>query len=443
MDNKEQELSLQQQEELLKYSDPERVKELFEYEMTQVLLGFKEEKVRFSRRDVSEYIDMELPDADVQYSTPDIELKGIEYENAEELKPLENGIPEVKITDTVIPGAQAAKISINTDMPDNIELAAPIVNAADLKSRSVTFTAAEVELVSSFGISTPQAPCFDQGCFEIAAPVLNAKLKEPKAVLKVEVPEADIETGKLCAGKAELSASLELSDMKAISEQTQIKPYTAAEPVIINKPDIDVSGLENKVQTIGLRPVTEREPVKIEYKDAPVIDREKFEINDTGTAEIKISSFEIQTVSISDIPEPVLGKVDVHEVPEYAGSFDLSLDTDAVGAVINAGIEVPSAFADEEDFDYSEKMRFELKPGRVECPAVPEAVKTFEYKPDGLPEIAVRPEGFTGIPACPDISDYFVDIIPCERAKIEYPDIPECPDFSKYYDDILDSIHNG
>ena len=103
MENNEQQLPVQQNEDLLEFSDAEKIKELFEYEMTEVLLGFKKEAVRFKRKDVSEYLDMDLPQTGIEYASPEIELNGIEYSETEKIAPFSVSVKETPSSEGNVP----------------------------------------------------------------------------------------------------------------------------------------------------------------------------------------------------------------------------------------------------------------------------------------------------------------------------------------------------
>lgn len=57
----------------------ERAKELFEYEMTEVLLNFRSEVSTMRGKAASGYVNREVPKAGVAYEAPDIAVAGIDY----------------------------------------------------------------------------------------------------------------------------------------------------------------------------------------------------------------------------------------------------------------------------------------------------------------------------------------------------------------------------
>ena len=57
----------------------DRAKELFEYEMTEVLLNFKSEVSTMRGKAEPDYINREVPKAGVAYEAPDIAVEGIDY----------------------------------------------------------------------------------------------------------------------------------------------------------------------------------------------------------------------------------------------------------------------------------------------------------------------------------------------------------------------------
>ena len=81
MDNKEilNEQNTDQSAEKQELTSIERAKALFEYEMTEVLLNFKNEVRAVKDSPAAEYINMEVPKSGVAYDAPDIAVEGIGY----------------------------------------------------------------------------------------------------------------------------------------------------------------------------------------------------------------------------------------------------------------------------------------------------------------------------------------------------------------------------
>lgn len=405
MDNKDQELSLQQQEEELQYSDIDRVKELFEYEMTEVLLGFKEEKVRFKRKDVSEYIDMELPKTDVDFSSSEIELKGIEYQDAKDIKPIET-LPkdlQVSLPDS-IEITQTEQISIKTGILKSIELEKPLAQDKDLKARTVSYVASDIEMVSSLGIpvDVPDIalnPVSDDE-IKLKTSLIDTQVTEPKIfepMLRTDLKEPCVDVPS--AGKIAAPYVIEpvivkgMTDIKGVNPNTTSVEYVS-EPVIVKEedlkvsvpkgkidpnkidagkaddmeirvsvPDIDISGLKADVRVNTIPPVIKSAAVEVEFTGSPVIDNNRFSIADVSLSEVKIDSPGEQNVNII-----------------------------------------------------------------------------------GIPEVKILKTEFPSVPECPDVSEYFKEAaseIVVKKAEPEYPEIPECPDFSQYYEDIIEAVRNS
>ena len=78
MDNKEllNEQNTDQAAEKQELTSIERAKALFEYEMTEVLLNFKNEVRAVKDSPAAEYINMEVPKSGVAYDAPDIAVEG-------------------------------------------------------------------------------------------------------------------------------------------------------------------------------------------------------------------------------------------------------------------------------------------------------------------------------------------------------------------------------
>ena len=70
----------------VKLADIEEKKEQFEHEMTQVMLAFKNEAKNLKAKDVSEYLEMDIGKAGVEFNPSEFEVKGVNAASAPEIK---------------------------------------------------------------------------------------------------------------------------------------------------------------------------------------------------------------------------------------------------------------------------------------------------------------------------------------------------------------------
>lgn len=201
-------------------TDMKEAKELFEYEMTAVLLNVKGSFGEMNKEAGSEYLDMEVPKTEIDYKAPDIELSGIGYTASDEIKteafsaePFRVQSPDITLgtADTTVhqfdagsfrpaidKGAFAAaavsgtdSISFGTDF-EKPDLSAAKTAAAE-KAALGTGVSAQALISGAESAKTAVKPEVSIGAAETAVPEISAfgKLPEQKVTGKVGVTLPD------------------------------------------------------------------------------------------------------------------------------------------------------------------------------------------------------------------------------------------------------------
>ena len=160
----------------------ERAKELFEYEMTEVLLNFRSEVSTMRGKAAPGYVNREVPKAGVAYEAPDIAVAGIDYteENtdialdtdavrADFAVSFDGAVPEIPVF-TQQTAVTTEAPAFTAEVPD-----VPQVSISEMQAAEVQTVTAEV----------PDIPVF-------RADALFAAPKAQTAAVSVAVPEAKI-----------------------------------------------------------------------------------------------------------------------------------------------------------------------------------------------------------------------------------------------------------
>jgi len=160
----------------------ERAKELFEYEMTEVLLNFRSEVSTMRGKVAPGYVNREVPKAGVAYEAPDIAVAGIEYTEektdialdtdavrADFAVSFDGAVPEIPVF-TQQTAVTTEAPAFTAEFPDVPQVSIPEIQAAEVQT-----VTAEV----------PDIPVF-------RADALFAAPKAQTAAVSVAVPEAQI-----------------------------------------------------------------------------------------------------------------------------------------------------------------------------------------------------------------------------------------------------------
>lgn len=199
--------------ELPELEDIDRVKELFEYEMTQVLLNFKSEISEIKSRTNSEYLNMELPKASVDFEAPEVAVKGIDYS--------ESGM---------IGGFETPEMAVS----------APVVNIGAVP---------EVKAVSVKLEKTESVKDAEKHIEAVAVPDVRMKFEKPvlKAADSIDAPAVpEIGFGTALGEAADVSApELGIVGTGSIAINTSFEVKQAAAPEIcIPETSLDASAFE-------------------------------------------------------------------------------------------------------------------------------------------------------------------------------------------------------
>lgn len=165
-------------------SSLERAKALFEYEMTEVLLNFRQEAATMKGRDSSEYLSMEVPPAGVEYAAPAVALEGIGYEDKDtrvtlDAETLRAEAPsDVSVTAPAIPDVDLTAVSVGA--PAFVSVPAPEIPAVEL---STAFHAETEDLSVSVPVPEVRSVTFEKP----PAPTLAGVDAVPEARLDAEV----------------------------------------------------------------------------------------------------------------------------------------------------------------------------------------------------------------------------------------------------------------
>ena len=117
-------------------TDIEKAKELFEYEMTEILLNFREEMAKPKANPDAAYLDAEVPAAQLEYAAPEIALKGIGYDVPEQNAAL--GTVSLQAE----PVKQIAVSAAALNAPENVKIPA----AAKLDSAAIRSAVVQKEI---------------------------------------------------------------------------------------------------------------------------------------------------------------------------------------------------------------------------------------------------------------------------------------------------------
>lgn len=236
-------------------TDMEEAKELFEYEMTAVLLNFKNEVDEIGKDVNTEYIEMEIDKPELEYKAPEIELSGIAYEQAE----IKNSLNEVSLS--------AGEIGIEL--------------SSDVSSP-------EVSVKTDVG-----KPEVDKEAFKASAVSVPAALEIPKVG---DVQKQYVTDIAVAVELPKISVPVGLDDVRS-----------AVEAPSVSVPDTDIS------QQAFELPQAEKPQADIKGTEVSAISREMFGISPAEKVELSITPI---SVTETDIKVPELPKNDI-SMPKY------------------------------------------------------------------------------------------------------------------------------
>ena len=268
MDNNEKSMSA----ELI---DVEEKKEQFEHEMTQVMLAFKNEVKNLKANDVSEYLEMDIGKAGVEFTPSEFEVKEMQTVSAPELASIEQikgteeisvniAPPEYKAVDIKALSFEDKPVpSVNTEIPQafktdfkaDADISVSSVETAVIPEVSFTAPSSDYEVSLSLSNTVPaqsvafaselsqvQVKELDVSVPETGSTAVNAPLSAPdiSVSLSEKLPDASVMTDRLVLKETEpQSFSVAAVDTAAPQIPELPKPAAIAEvtAAIPPKPD--------------------------------------------------------------------------------------------------------------------------------------------------------------------------------------------------------------
>lgn len=347
MENKEQQMPVQQVEQSQELSDQElqefsaeRAKELFEYEMSEVLLNFNQEVGRIKRKDVSEYLDMEVPKADIKFEVHQKKLKGIDFsdkntdishdepkETKVEITPISVEVPETPdisiegkkddIEIKALSGAVFAELGLSEDgsLSAGVDFAPP------------SFTSPTVSGKDSFAVPEkfslePEISAQTVDVSPIAVPdtkIGKSVFKTPAAYIldtdtkSVDVPAIDTGVFSIDSVKApEVSMS--------VSEVKEYNVPTIPNLKSVEKPELSIP--DNAPELFDTESFKKQSEIEVEDITVPVSNVSPFDVpaisvdNTDVKAQISVPSTDIGNLMVMTLPESEAPNVDFPDVPK-------------------------------------------------------------------------------------------------------------------------------
>ena len=191
-------------------TDIEKAKELFAYEMTEILLNFREEMAKPKANPDAAYLDAEVPAAQLEYAAPEIALKGIGYHMPEQTAPFEAAVLRAEAVKPVRLTAGSAVVPELLPVPEisaqdpaairaavtQTELTVPGADSAGKLIAAAAFRQGAPQIAVSLPAEIPEAP-------QIAA--LPAEAAVPQ--IAVTVPDTAVNCAVFAAKQAEIPAA--------------------------------------------------------------------------------------------------------------------------------------------------------------------------------------------------------------------------------------------
>ena len=278
----------------------ERAKELFEYEMTEVLLNFKSEVSTMRGKAEPGYVNREVPKAGVAYEAPDIAVAGIDYteENtdialdtdavrADFAVSFDGAVPEIPVF-TQQTAVTTEAPAFTAEVPDIPVFRADALFAAPkAQTAAVSVAVPEAQIGASFAL-----PSAEQG----EAPVMNTDVPPVDAarfavgavstaevtVENIEIPVVAIaEPAAVSLEQPALSiAEVSAPAVPAISVQTDAAfpaidvPQTESVSLVYDEKkaptvEIDVAVPETALPTLSIGIPENRETAPVPYPEIP------------------------------------------------------------------------------------------------------------------------------------------------------------------------------
>lgn len=202
----------------------DKAKELFEYEMTEVLLNFKQEAASMKGTPSAEYLGMEVPAAGVEYQSPELEVEGIDYRETDAAVSIDSSALRTDLPPVAVAVPEAAAVELSTDVKIEVDESA--------------FTAAEVPSMAEITVPAAQEPVLTG--VDVPDVSLDADFAIPPAAEIAPSVSAEVPS---------VTAEYDLGAAPAVSAQTEIAEVKAVDLPPLSAdltPEIDVAVAEVK-----------------------------------------------------------------------------------------------------------------------------------------------------------------------------------------------------
>ena len=203
-------------------TDIDKAKELFEYEMTEILLNLHGKFDNVGKDITSEYLNMEIEEPKLEYDAPEITLTGISYEqqSSGKLEKVDLKADAVKIELPELPSAEpvAVKAIDKADVDMQAVKAALSGTAADASKFSAKGLIAGIEKASQ-----PRVISVDVNVSEAEAPILSELPKAaPVPEINIEMPEVAVDSGRFTVAAPD-KPEIKISSFPMLSEASAFK----------------------------------------------------------------------------------------------------------------------------------------------------------------------------------------------------------------------------
>lgn len=289
-------------------TDIDRAKELFEYEMTAVLLNLKGEFENVGKDIENEYLEMEVPEPKLEYSSPELGAEGVRLEcdipGSIEL----GGIEPVSVS---LEDFEAAGVSV----PGEVALTS--IEAVDISAAREAIAGIAPSEVGK--VSMPSVPA--SVTVNVAGEIPSAELAQSKTPSVPRLPEAEKVQG--------VSVDMPAGEVRA----------EAFEIPAVDKPGAVITGIAEipaeAEQSFELPPV-QVESITVGYESV-----ETGEFTAPGLTAPEVEMIEVGVVPPEEIsfkfPEIHVQKASLPEYPEMPEKPDFSAEIEEILAAVRAG----------------------------------------------------------------------------------------------------------
>lgn len=280
----------------------DRARELFEYEMTEVLLNFKNEVKSMKGSAESEYLSMEVPKAGVECNIPEIAVEGIDYGEA----------------DTAV-AIDSSSLRVDTN----------VVFDGDIPSAAIAFEQNSSE-------ASVDAAAFEAASFDV--PVVKLAENAPevtKLSVSVDAPTVpEVNSALFTAPQSETAVSVELPEEKAAVDFIAPQIQTSADVKVPGTEQVALPAIQ-AVEQESVR-ITAVEAQKPELPGLPELNEELPSVSVPVISDVKLAP---------DLSAPKAA-LDI-DVPDANASFDgiIVLPEQTAAEIEYPGIPAPQDFS--------------------------------------------------------------------------------------------------